>query len=105
VDPQKDNIQDFIKDPYVMEFLNLPENQDYRESELEKEIIDNPQAFLLEIGKGFSFAGRRAVAYSLYIQLIIAAFIIYLWFVYKLCLLNLSEIYKLILKKMLFLGR
>jgi predicted nuclease of restriction endonuclease-like (RecB) superfamily len=49
----------FIKDPYVLEFLNLPEHSDIKESTIEKAIINNLQAFLLEIGKGFSFVGRQ----------------------------------------------
>lgn len=53
------NLRDFIKDPYVLEFLNIPENKELKESFLEKRIIDNLQAFLLEIGKGFSFVGRQ----------------------------------------------
>ena len=55
----RDNIEDFIKDPYVLEFLDLPEMSGFKESELEKAIIDNLQAFLLEIGKGFSFVARQ----------------------------------------------
>ncbi len=56
---EKENARDFIKDPYVLEFLNLPENIKLKESKLEKNIINNLQAFLLEIGKGFSFVGRQ----------------------------------------------
>jgi len=54
-----DTIQDFIKDPYVLEFLKLAESAKFKESELEAGIIDNLQAFLLEFGKGFSFVGRQ----------------------------------------------
>ncbi len=53
------NTRDFIKDPYVLEFLNLPENEELKESTLEKNIINNLQAFLLEAGKGFSFVARQ----------------------------------------------
>ncbi len=53
------NTGDFIKDPYVLEFLNLPENAKLRETHLEQAIISNLQAFLLEMGKGFSFAARQ----------------------------------------------
>jgi len=52
-------VRDFIKDPYVLEFLELPENKTLKESVLEKAIIDNLQEFLLEFGKGFSFVGRQ----------------------------------------------
>ncbi|MCK5242087.1 DUF1016 family protein [bacterium] len=58
-DFEKENPRDFIKDPYVMEFLNLPENANLKESTIEKAIIDNLRSFLLEIGKGFSFVSRQ----------------------------------------------
>lgn len=51
--------EDFIRSPYVFEFLNFPENHQYTESDLEKAIIDNLQNFLLEMGKGFAFIGRQ----------------------------------------------
>jgi len=50
---------DLVKDPYVLEFLGLPERVEYSESELEKRIIDNLQKFLLELGRGFTFVGRQ----------------------------------------------
>lgn len=50
---------DLVKDPYVLEFLGLPELAEYSETELEKRIIDNLQKFLLELGKGFTFVGRQ----------------------------------------------
>jgi len=50
---------DFIKDPYVLEFLQLPEAGQLRESRLEQAIIDELQKFLLELGKGFSFVARQ----------------------------------------------
>lgn len=51
---------DLVKDPYVLEFLGLPELPEYSEKELEAKIIDNLQRFLLELGKGFTFVGRQA---------------------------------------------
>ncbi len=51
--------QDLVKDPYILEFLKLPENYQYSERELEQKIIDNLQLFLLELGKGFTFVGRQ----------------------------------------------
>jgi len=48
-----------LKDPYVLEFLDLKENKKYHESELEQALIDNLQEFLLELGKGFSFVARQ----------------------------------------------
>ena len=50
---------DFIKDPYVLEFLQLPEASHLRERQLEQAIIDELQKFLLELGKGFSFVARQ----------------------------------------------
>jgi predicted nuclease of restriction endonuclease-like (RecB) superfamily len=54
-----DKPADLIKDPYVLEFLQLPELNRYSESELEAAIIDKLEHFLLELGKGFTFAGRQ----------------------------------------------
>ena len=51
------NPEDIIKDPYVLEFLDLPSS--YSEKELEDRIISNLQMFLLELGKGFSFVARQ----------------------------------------------
>jgi len=48
-----------LKDPYVFEFLNIPEHQTYSETHLEKKLIDNLQKFLLELGKGFAYIGRQ----------------------------------------------
>ena len=49
----------FIRDPYVLEFLGLKDYPALRESVAEQAIIDNLQAFLLELGKGFSFVSRQ----------------------------------------------
>ena len=51
--------QDAVKDPYVLEFLGLPELPAYSETELESRIIDHLQQFLLELGTGFAFIGRQ----------------------------------------------
>lgn len=56
---EKTNINDFIKDPYVFEFLNIPEPIQAREMEIEAALIENLKHFLLELGKGFSFVGRQ----------------------------------------------
>jgi len=53
------NPADFIKDPYVLEFLNVPEDLTCNESLLEKKLIGDLQKFLLELGKGFSFVARQ----------------------------------------------
>ena len=50
--------KDLIKDPYVFEFLELPEHN-YRESELENSLIEKLEHFLLELGKGFAFIGQQ----------------------------------------------
>lgn len=50
---------DIIKDPYVLEFLHLPETVRYNETNLEAALIDKLEHFLLELGKGFTFAGRQ----------------------------------------------
>lgn len=51
--------QGFIKDPYVLEFLDIPDAHAFREAELEQAIIDKLQAFMLELGKGFAFVARQ----------------------------------------------
>ena len=50
---------DIIKAPYVLDFLDLNDNTNFRESELEQAIIDRLQDFILELGKGFAFVGRQ----------------------------------------------
>ena len=50
---------DAIKDPYVLEFLGLPEKSYYTESQLEQKLIDHLQEFILELGKGFAFVARQ----------------------------------------------
>jgi len=48
-----------LKDPYILEFLDLKENVKYNENEIEQKLIDSLQEFLLELGKGFSFVSRQ----------------------------------------------
>jgi predicted nuclease of restriction endonuclease-like (RecB) superfamily len=55
---QNDNFE-FIKNPAVLEFLNLPVNMTYTEAVLEKALVDNLQKFLLELGKGYAFVARQ----------------------------------------------
>lgn len=50
---------DVVKDPYILDFLDIPEDYRYTESELELRLIDNLQDFLMELGKGFAFVGRQ----------------------------------------------
>ena len=51
--------KDILKDPYILEFLDLKENKDYLEADLETALISRLQDFLLELGKGFSFVARQ----------------------------------------------
>ncbi|MEB3800926.1 DUF1016 family protein [Flavobacterium columnare] len=51
--------KDLIKDPYILEFLGLAEKAQYSEEELETEIIDKLEAFLMELGHGFTFVARQ----------------------------------------------
>ena len=50
---------DVLKDPYVLEFLDLPQSPQLHESQLEDAIITRLQQFLLELGRGFSFVARQ----------------------------------------------
>lgn len=54
-----ENPKDLIKDPYILEFLGLPEKSVYSESDLEQNLIDKLEHFLLELGKGFTFVSRQ----------------------------------------------
>ncbi|MBX9806637.1 MAG: PDDEXK nuclease domain-containing protein [Flavobacteriaceae bacterium] len=54
-----ENPEDLIKDPFVLDFLNIPEQYRYLENELEEKIISNLQQFIMEMGKGFAFIGRQ----------------------------------------------
>jgi len=51
--------KDIIKDPYILEFIGLPEKSTYSESQLEEEIINKLEHFLLELGNGFTFVARQ----------------------------------------------
>lgn len=51
--------RDFIKDPYILEFLKLNPNNTYLEKTLEKSLIENLHSFILELGKGFAFVSRQ----------------------------------------------
>lgn len=54
-----ENPCDIVKDPYVLEFLGLPEKTYYSESESESRLIEKLENFLLELGKGYTFVGRQ----------------------------------------------
>lgn len=51
--------EDLLRDPFVFEFLKIPEPYHLSEKELETRLLDNLQSFLLELGKGFAFVGRQ----------------------------------------------
>lgn len=51
--------ENIIKDPFVLEFLNVKENEKLAEKQLETALIEKLQHFLLELGNGFSFVGRQ----------------------------------------------
>lgn len=55
----KPEYEKIIRDPYVLEFLNLEQNPHFYEKELEQAVIDHLQKFLLELGRGFSFVARQ----------------------------------------------
>lgn len=56
--PLAESLRDYLRDPYILDFLNL-QDKTYQESELEQAIIGNIQQFLLELGKGFAFVERQ----------------------------------------------
>lgn len=51
--------EDVLKDPYVFEFLGMPENKLMMESDLERALVDHIEKFLLELGRGFMFVGTQ----------------------------------------------
>ncbi|WP_439328065.1 PDDEXK nuclease domain-containing protein [Lonepinella sp. BR2357] len=54
----KETIEDYLRDPYILDFLNLQDGS-YQEDDVEQAIINNLQLFLLELGKGFAFVERQ----------------------------------------------
>ena len=56
--PLQIETKDYLRDPYIFDFLNLP-GQALQESDVEQALIDNLQKFLLELGKGFAFVERQ----------------------------------------------
>lgn len=56
--PLQDDPRDFLRDPYILDFLNL-QDKTYQERDMEQAIISNLQQFLLELGKGFAFVERQ----------------------------------------------
>lgn len=58
-DDQPDGLADYLRNPYLLEFLNIQEKAEYSENDLESAIIDHLQEFLLELGRGFCFEARQ----------------------------------------------
>ncbi|MEI7578901.1 MAG: PDDEXK nuclease domain-containing protein [bacterium] len=56
---ENQDIESFIKDPYIFEFLSLSENSLHSEKELEQKLIANLEMFLLELGRGFTFVKEQ----------------------------------------------
>jgi predicted nuclease of restriction endonuclease-like (RecB) superfamily len=54
-----ENPKDAVKDPYVLEFIGLPDHNMYSESDFEQKIIDKLESFLLELGAGYTFVARQ----------------------------------------------
>ena len=59
LEPKRIDPKDVIKDPYVLEFLDINQNDRFYESDLENALINHLQKFILELGKGFCFVGRQ----------------------------------------------
>lgn len=57
-EPLQDDIKSYLRDPYILDFLNL-QDKTYQETDIEQAIISNLQDFLLELGKGFAFVERQ----------------------------------------------
>ena len=55
---KKDKIESFVKDPYVLEFLDIKDKR-FLEKDLEANLLEHIQEFLLELGRGFSFVSRQ----------------------------------------------
>ena len=56
---QPDDADSLVKDPYIFEFLNLPERDQYSEKQLENQLVEKLAQFLLELGKGFAFIAQQ----------------------------------------------
>lgn len=67
--PLADDPKDFLRDPYILDFLNLDASR-YQEADLEQGIINNLQQFLLEMGKGFAFVERQQLFASKYLTVL-----------------------------------
>lgn len=51
--------QDIVKDPFVLEFLGIPQQATYSETELETRVLNHLQEFIMELGTGFTFSARQ----------------------------------------------
>ena len=97
--PLAETAKDYLRDPYILDFLNL-QDKTYQESELEQVIISNLQQFLLELGKGFAFVERqqriRFDDEDFYIDLVFYNFKLkcFLWLVYTQWLIGQMDMYR-----------
>ena len=80
VNPEKEKRLEFVKNPVILDFLQLPENSNFTETNLEKAILSHIQLFLLEMGKGYCFVGRQVrvhtEAHDYYIDLVFFNYIL-----------------------------
>ena len=80
VNPEKEKRLEFVKNPVILDFLQLPENSNFTETNLEKAILNHIQLFLLEMGKGYCFVGRQVrvhtEAHDYYIDLVFFNYIL-----------------------------
>ena len=80
VNPEKEKRLEFVKNPVILDFLQLPENSNFTETSLEKAILSHIQLFLLEMGKGYCFVGRQVrvhtEAHDYYIDLVFFNYIL-----------------------------
>ena len=58
-EPLQEKKLEFVKNPMVLEFLGIPEDNSFKETVLEEAIISHLQTFLMELGKGYAFIGRQ----------------------------------------------
>ena len=58
-EPLQEKKLEFVKNPMILEFLGIPENNSFKETSLENAIINHLQKFLMELGRGYAFVGRQ----------------------------------------------
>ena len=58
-EPGRVEPKEIIRDPYILEFLGIPQGEHFLETDLEQLLISRLQRFMLELGKGFAFVARQ----------------------------------------------